>query len=176
MNNVFSTLAHPGTTDTATAPARVVAVEPGQVWLEPMQGGSCGGCASSASCGSKGIGTLASRLEARRFAIPGRFDLRVGEVVEVGFAHSHLVKAAAVAYAVPLLLALITAVLVQEYFAQDSLTLLGTLGGLLLGFVVSRLLAGRLEAQGALQATLLRRTVPDFQPIHFSPSGEQRDA
>lgn len=164
------------TDDEATALARVVAVESGQVWLEPMQGGSCGGCASAASCGSKGIGTLASRLEARRFAIPGQFGLRVGEVVEVGFEQRHLVRAAAVAYAVPLLIALLSAILVQEQFAKDSLTLLGTLGGLLLGFAVTKLLAGRLEANGALSARLLRRASPDFQTIHFSPSGEQRDA
>ena len=42
--------------------ARVIAVEPDQVWLEPEQSGSCGGCASS-GCGAKGLGTVASYRE-----------------------------------------------------------------------------------------------------------------
>lgn len=163
----------------ATASARVVAVDMTRVWLEPMQGGSCGGCASSRSCGSKGIGTLASRLEARRFAIAGQFDLHVGDVVEIALEPAHLVRAAAVAYVLPLLAALLTAVLVQERFGHDGLTLLGMCAGFLPGFGISRWLARLLEAGGALQARLVgvvERAVPVLQTIHFSPSGEQRDA
>lgn len=163
----------------AAATARVVAVDATQVWLEPMQTGSCGGCVSAASCGSKGIGILASRLEARRFAVPGAFALHVGDVVEIGFDHARLVQAAAVAYGLPLLLALAVAVLVQARFGQDGLTLLGMSGGLLAGFLVSRLFAARLEARGVLQARLVgivQQAAPTVQTIHFSLSGEQRDA
>ena len=45
--------------------AQVVEVEGNMVWLVPESGSSCGGCASASACGSKGIGTVANRLEAR---------------------------------------------------------------------------------------------------------------
>jgi len=159
--------------DESPALARVVAVEPGQVWLEPMQTGSCGGCASAAACGSKGIGTIANRLEARRFAVPGHFALQVGDEVEVAFGNRNLVRAAAVAYVVPLLSALGCAGVAQSLAGQDGLTLLGTVFGLLAGFVAMKFVARRLEAGGALQARIVRR---HLQPIHFSYPGAQCDA
>jgi sigma-E factor negative regulatory protein RseC len=66
--------------------AHVVAVEGDRVWLEPEpeQTSSCGGCGSASLCGAKGIGTLASRLEKRRFQISNREGLAVGDRVVVG--------------------------------------------------------------------------------------------
>lgn len=158
---------------TMTANARVVAVEPGRVWLEPLQTGSCGACASAALCGDKGIGTLASRLEQRRFAVAAPPGLRVGDTVEVAVAERTLVKAAAIAYAVPLVGGLGAALVVQAQTASDGLTLLATLLGMAAGFAVTRRLAARLEARGALRAHLAGPAAP--QPIHFH-TGEQRDA
>lgn len=153
--------------------ARVVAIEAGQVWLEPMQTGSCGGCASAAACGSKGIGTIANRLEARRFTIPGNFDLRVGDELEVAFGNRNLVRAAAVAYVLPLFSALLCAGLVQSLAGEDGLTMLGAIFGLLAGFAAMKIVARRLEAGGALQARIVRR---HEQTIHFSQPGAQCDA
>ncbi|RIX42579.1 MAG: Fis family transcriptional regulator [Rhodocyclales bacterium GT-UBC] len=159
--------------DESAALARVVAVEPGLVWLEPMQTGSCGGCASAAACGSKGIGTIANRLEARRFAVPGHFALRVGDSVEVAFGNRNLVRAATVAYVVPLLSAFGCAGVAQSLAGQDGLTLLGAVFGLLAGFVAMKFVARRLEAGGALQARIVRRHLPT---IDFSYPGAQCDA
>ena len=78
--------------------ARVVAVVGTVAWLEPEQTGSCGGCAGAASCG-KGIGTLASRLEARRFPLATTADLGVGDRIVVGVPEDALVKASLTAYA-----------------------------------------------------------------------------
>lgn len=152
--------------DEAAALARVVAVDADKVWLEPIQTGSCGGCASAAMCGSKGIGTLANRLEARRFPVSGRFGLRVGEQVEVVFGEKNLVKAAAIAYAIPLLFALLTAAIVQAQLGRDGATMLGAIFGLATGFAVMKAISARLEARGTLQARIVRRhehTVQFFQ-------------
>jgi sigma-E factor negative regulatory protein RseC len=159
--------------DETGALARVVAIDVDQVWLEPLQTGSCGGCASAALCGTKGIGTLANRLEARRFAVRGKFALSVGDSVEVAFGNRNLVKAAAVAYAIPLLSALVCAGLIQYQAGQDGLTVLGALLGMLCGFIAMKFVASRLEADGTLQARIVR---PHQQQIHFSPSGTQCDA
>ena len=158
----------------SSAPARVVAIESGQVWLEPLQTGSCGGCASAAACGTKGIGTLANRLEARRFAIPGNFSLHIGDHVEVAFGNRNLVRAAAVAYVIPLFAALLCAGFAQSVAGHDGLTMLGALFGLLAGFAASRFLVRRMEAAGALQARIVRRH--EQTTIHFLPPGAQCDA
>ncbi|MDE2117784.1 MAG: SoxR reducing system RseC family protein, partial [Betaproteobacteria bacterium] len=73
--------------------AQVVAVEGNMVWLVPESGSSCGGCASASACGSKGIGTTASRLEARRFQLVNDAGLRVGERVVVGIRENALLRA-----------------------------------------------------------------------------------
>lgn len=151
--------------DDKEALARVVAVDDNRVWLEPMQGGSCGGCASAAACGSKGIGTIANRLEARRFAVAGRFGLRVGEEVVVAYGEGNLVKAAAVAYGLPLLFAVVVAAIVQAQAGRDGLTLLGALAGLALGFVAMKAASSRLEAGGGLEARIVRRVGPATIPI-----------
>lgn len=126
-------------------------------WLEPEQTGSCGGCASAAACGAKGIGTLANRLEARRFALRNAAGLRVGERVVVAFGQQALVGAAALAYVLPLVAALLAAVVTQELAGKDSLTLLATVGGLVVGFGLMKLIAARLTVRGALTPRIVRR-------------------
>ncbi len=162
----------PGSNDSC-APARVVAIETGRIWLEPLQTGSCGGCAAAASCATKGIGSLANRLEARRFAIAGNFPLAIGDQVEVAFGNRHLIGAAAVAYVIPLFVALLGAAMAQALDGRDASSLLGALLGLLVGFAVSKLLAKRLETTGALQARIVRQ---HRHIIHFPSSGAQPHA
>ena len=154
--------------------ARVVALDAGQAWLEPLQTGSCGACASAAICGKKGIGSLASRLEARRFAVPGLAQLRVGDTVEIAFAGNRVLAGAAIAYAIPLASGLAAAILAQRQGAGDALTLLTMLVGLAIGFGLSRQAARRLEARGELQASIVRRLAP--APLHFDDSGIARNA
>lgn len=160
--------------DETNALARVVAVEADRAWLEPMQTGSCSSCASAAVCGSKGIGSMASRLEARRFMVSGAHGLVVGETVEIAFGAQNLVKAAAVAYVLPLLSALLSAAIVQDRLGRDGATLLAALFGMAAGFLFTKLIAGRMEAKGALNARIIRRH--HRHPIHFSPSGVHPDA
>lgn len=155
----------------ATAAARVVAIDGDKVWLEPLQTSSCGGCASAAVCGSKGMGTLASRLEARRFAIDEIRGLAVGDTVELALAGSKLIQAAALAYLLPLLAALICAGALQARFGSDAITLCGALGGMALGFVAMRLLARRLAARGGLNARIVRH-----HPIPPNHHGAHCDA
>lgn len=153
--------------------ARVVSLDASQAWLEPMQTGSCGSCASAALCGAKGIGSLTNRLEARRFAVKGVAGLQVGDTVEVAFGGQNLIRGAAIAYAIPLLSALVLASLVQAELGSDGWTMLGALGGMAGGFGLMQLMARRLEASGALNARIVRR---NQHPVHLSHSGASCDA
>ncbi|MCH2221271.1 MAG: SoxR reducing system RseC family protein [Dechloromonas sp.] len=141
--------------------ARVVRIEGDQVWLEPEQTTSCGHCASSASCGTReaaGMGTVTSRLQARRFRLdtPEGQGFREGDRLVVGVSERALLKAALTAYGLPLLVALVTASIVQGVYGEDATTLVGMLGGLGLGLLAARLNARRLSARGELAPRFVR--------------------
>lgn len=146
---------------------RVVAVDGDSAWLEPEQTTSCGHCSASGACASAheeapGLGTVASRMQARRFRIDARSGLlRVGDRVVVGIGPRALLKGALLAYGLPLVAALTGGGLAQERYASDGLTLLGMLGGLAAGLLLARLFALRLAAHGALSPYLLRHARPD---------------
>ncbi|HJV28146.1 MAG TPA: SoxR reducing system RseC family protein [Aromatoleum sp.] len=137
--------------------ARVVAIREGIAWLEPEQGGSCGGCASAAMCGSKGIGTLATRLEARRFPLADAADLAIGERVVVGVREDALVRASLTAYAIPLVMMFALGALAQAMDGRDAITVVACLAGLAIGLGLSRILARLLTARGEVTPQLLRR-------------------
>lgn len=140
--------------------ARVVATEGSSVWLEPEQGGSCGSCASSSACGTKGIGTAASKLEQRRFLISNEDKLEVGERVVVGIRENMLLKAAVTAYALPLAVMLLAGALAQWRIGDDIASLVAMIAGLAIGLGISRAVARRLQARGDLAPRYLRRARP----------------
>ena len=137
--------------------AQVVAVEGNMVWLVPESGTSCGGCSSATACGSKGIGTVASRLEARRFQIANDDGLRVGERVVVGVRENAVLRASLTAYAIPLAILLIAGALAQWAAGNDFVTMAAMLAGLVFGLWLARMIAGRLMARGELAPRFLRR-------------------
>ena len=137
--------------------AHVLAVEGNMVWLVPETGASCGGCASASACGSKGIGTTASRLEARRFQLVNDAGLRVGERVVVGIRENALLRASITAYVIPLTTLLIAGALAQWVAGSDIVTMAAMFAGLVLGLWLARLGAGRLMVRGDLAPRFIRR-------------------
>lgn len=140
--------------------AHVVAVEGNMVWLVPEAGSSCGGCASASACGSKGIGTTASRLEMRRFQLVNDAGLRVGERVVIGIRENALIKASITAYAIPLAALLTAGALAQWAAGNDLITMAAMCAGLALGLGLARLGAGRLLVRGELAPRFIRRASP----------------
>lgn len=137
--------------------AQVVAVEGNLAWLIPESGSSCGGCSSAAACGSKGIGTIASRLEARRFQMVNDAGLRIGERVVVGISENAVLRASVTAYVIPLATLLGAGALAQSVAGSDAITMAAMLAGLVLGLWLARVRAGRLLARGDLAPRFLRR-------------------
>ena len=140
--------------------AHVVAQEGNAVWLEPEQTGSCGGCTASGACGAKGIGTIANRLEARRFRIENPANLVVGERVVIGIRENALIKASLTAYAIPLATMLASGALAQWRFGSDLATMAAMVAGLALGLMFSRMGAGQLLSRGDLAPQFVRRARP----------------
>ncbi len=140
--------------------AHVVKIDGKTAWLEPEQGSSCGSCASASACGSKGIGTTASRLENRRFRIDNDANLAIGERVVFGIRENVLLKASITAYAIPLAILLLAGVLAQWKFGSDLITMAAMVVGLVIGLWISRVVAKRLHATGDLAPLFLRRAGP----------------
>lgn len=137
--------------------AQVVEVEGNMAWLVPESGSSCGGCSSAAACGSKGIGTVSSRLEARRFQLVNDFGLRIGERVVVGVRENALLRASITAYVIPLATLLISGALAQWVADNDFVTMAAMLAGLVFGLWLARVRAGQLMAKGELSPRFIRR-------------------
>lgn len=140
--------------------AHVVAVEGKLAWLVPEQGSSCGSCASASACGSKGVGTMASRLDNRRFRIDNDAHLVVGERVVFGIRDNVLLKASITAYAIPLATLVLTGSLAQWQFGSDLITMAATVVGLVIGLGISRVAAEHLHTRGDLAPLFLRRARP----------------
>ncbi len=137
--------------------AQVVAVEGNTVWLVPESGTSCGGCSSAAACGSKGIGTVASRLEQRRFQMVNEAGLKIGERVVVGVSENAVLRASLTAYAIPLATLLVSGGLAQWAAGHDFITMGAMLVGLVFGLWLSRVRAGQLMDRGELAPRFIRR-------------------
>lgn len=140
--------------------AQVVKIEGKTAWLVPEQGSSCGSCASAAACGSKGVGTTASRLDNRRFRIDNEANLAVGERVVFGIRDNVLLKASIAAYVIPLATLLLAGSLAQWKFGSDTVTMAAMIAGLVIGLGISRLEAKRLHSKGDLAPLFLRRARP----------------
>ncbi len=137
--------------------AHVVEVDDAVAWLVPEQTTSCGSCASASACGAKGIGTTASRLEARRFQLVNDIGLRVGERVVVGIRENALLKASITAYVIPLATLLLAGALAQWTAGSDVVTMVAMFAGLVFGLWLARIGAGRLLLRGDLAPRFLRR-------------------
>jgi sigma-E factor negative regulatory protein RseC len=137
--------------------ANVVAVDGSVAWLEPEQTGACGGCKASGACSAKGIGTVASRLNVRRFPLITHPGLKVGDRVVMGVRQDALIQASMTIYALPLATMFAAGFMAQWGFGSDGVTMAATAGGLALGFVIARLRARRLSAHGKMAPQFLRR-------------------
>ena len=147
----------PDTASMVEGRARVVKVLDSIAWLEPEQTASCGGCAASSTCGAKGMGTLASRIEARAFTLPNAMGLVVGDQVVIGIREGSLVKGALIAYALPVVTLLFAGAVAQSSFHSDGVTMLAMFIGLTVGLDLARRLAKRLFTQGRTSLHFLRR-------------------
>ncbi len=135
--------------------ARVVATDGDTVWLEPEQGEACEGCLSASSCGVKSGGS-SRRLMARRFSMVNSFQGQVGDRVVFGISERSLLRASALAYALPLLLMVGGAMAGQLLTGSDADAAIASVLGLVGGLLIARFRAGHLDAKGELSPHFLR--------------------
>ena len=140
--------------------AVVVSSEAGITEVEMIRRSGCHGCSAQSACGVSLLDRLLGRRP-QRLVLTNTLDVRPGEEVVVGVPEGALLKAAVVAYMVPLF-GLLAGGLVGEQLAaatlpSEALPLLTGLVGLALGLITTRLYSRRLAHDPRWRAVLLRR-------------------
>lgn len=118
--------------------AIVVRLEGGDAWVEVKGSANCGSCERVGGCG-------AGETRAQLQRVPNSAGARVGDSVVLRVPSGAILKAALWSYLLPLALALVGAASGLT-LGGDALSVLGTLGGLAIGWLVLRRANGRLLA------------------------------
>lgn len=121
-----------------TETARVVAVEPGWVWVETVRQSTCGSCAAASGCGHGLLNKLGdgrrSFLKLATDAFPAN-EFNVDDQVSIAIPERLLLDGTFVVYGIPLLGLLGGAAIAVglQPGASDALAIFGAGVGLLLG-------------------------------------------
>jgi sigma-E factor negative regulatory protein RseC len=151
------------------AQARVVAVEPGYVWVESERRSACGQCDSGGSCGVSTLGKLfGGRSVHLRVADP--LGVRAGDDVVIGLSERGLVAAALAAYLLPLAAMLAAALLGARLGYGQLAQAVLSVAGLVAGLWLARLRGRGTTGAGAVRPVLLRRQCDEECVIQFKPA------
>lgn len=135
---------------------RVVAVEPGAVWVETLRKSTCAGCSARHGCGQGLMDRLGVRAKRGLVRAQCQLDVQVGDSVMIGIGEQALLKGSVLVYLMPML-ALLGSALVATALGLSEPWVIAT--GLA-GFAVSWLLVRRRGARLADN--------PDAQPVVLS--------
>jgi len=162
--------------------ATVISCEGRFAEVETQRRSACGECSAGVGCGSAVIAKWFGDRRAR-LRVCNDIDARPGNQVVIGVREKTLVAASLLVYLLPLVLLLLGAIGASELAARsalpvDPIAALGGIGGLLLGLLAVRRLAGSITENH--QAKILRQDWqsvalnPIPQPTPLSPSRDQQ--
>lgn len=123
-----------------TESGRVVAVEPGAIWVETIRRSSCQSCSARKGCGHGLLESVGSGRPSHVRALPGECDpatIHVDDTVEISIPERVLLSGIAVVYLLPLL-TLVAGLMLGGRWG-DTGALAGAAAGLLVGFGLIRL-------------------------------------
>jgi sigma-E factor negative regulatory protein RseC len=135
---------------------RVVAVEPGVVWVETLRKSTCSACSANAACGQGLMERLGIGRERGYVRALSTLDLRVGDAVVIGVGEQLLVRSSLLVYLLPVLALLASAIAADALGLGEPLTILCGLGGLLISWLLVRWHASRVADDPLLQPVVLR--------------------
>lgn len=135
---------------------RIVAVEPGAVWVETLRKSTCSSCSVKAGCGQGLLDQLGA--SGRRGYVRALSDLQlsVGDAVVIGVREDLLVRGSLLVYLLPLLGLFVAAVLAEQMSLSEPWVILSALCGFLLACCAVRWRSGITAGDPALQPVVLR--------------------
>lgn len=137
---------------------RVVATEPGAVWVETVRRSTCSSCSANAGCGQglmQRLGVGAGRARVRALS---DLSLRVGDAVVLGI-HEDLLLRACPLLSFPLLGFFVAALLATRAGLVEPLIIVSGLAGLLAAWLLVRRHARRHADDPASQPVVLRALI-----------------
>ena len=141
----------------------VVAIEGNFAWLETQPVSACGHCNVGDSCGTSVLGKWFSRKanhKRNRVRVLNEIDLQVGESAVVGVSDNALIKAAFIAYMLPLLSMISFSILGSILGIDNAGVAICSVVGLLSGFWLISLI-NKLTGKAAYQVHLLRKLLSE---------------
>ncbi len=147
--------------------ATVVALEDNFAWVESERRSSCGSCAANKGCGTATLQKVMGKKRTQLKAI-NQAQAKIGDRVIIGLQEQALLKGSLYAYILPLVLLLVAAFIFEQLFANEAMTILAGLGGLLLGFAILKFLMGNLAEDERFQTVVLRRENESIKTVTFN--------
>jgi len=136
--------------------ARVVAVEPGAVWVETLRKSTCSSCSAKAGCGQGVLEQLGSSGRRGYIRALSTLQLGVGDAVIIGVREDLLVRGSLLVYLLPLLGLFAAAVLADQAGLSEPWLILAALLGFLFACCAVRWRSRITAGDPALQPVVLR--------------------
>ena len=135
---------------------RVVALEPGAVWVETLRKSTCSSCSANAACGQGLMDRLGVGRQRGYVRALSQTPLAVGDTVIIGVREDLLVRSSVLVYLLPLLGLFAAALLADGLGLSEPLVILAGLSGLLASWLLVRWRAARVAENPLLQPVVLR--------------------
>jgi sigma-E factor negative regulatory protein RseC len=135
---------------------RVVAVEPGAVWVETLRKSTCSSCSVKAGCGQGLLDQLGASGRRGYVRALSNLQLNVGDTVIIGVREDLLVRGSLLVYLLPLLGLFAAAVLAEQMGLSEPWVILSALFGFLFACCAVRWRSRLTAGDPALQPAVLR--------------------
>jgi sigma-E factor negative regulatory protein RseC len=140
--------------------AIVMSIRGDEAEISPL-GGGCGQCDSVNGCGSNKVSQMFCSSQPRKFLVRNQLGAHVGDEVSVSLPEGVLLRSSWRMYLLPLLLmlggGLIGASLAGETASRDGYALIGSMIGLVSGFVWGKISSAADRPQAVVQSIVSPR-------------------
>lgn len=137
--------------------AKVSSILNGEIYIEASRHSACGQCASKDNCGQSSIAQWASsKMVDILVANPQQLSISKGSQVIVGIDEKSFLKASVLLYILPLVFMFTAGALSTFYGLDEWLVILLSLIGLIVGFVMIKGFAKKMEQSMNYQPMILK--------------------
>lgn len=137
-------------------PGRVVAVEPGAVWVETQRVSTCSGCSARNGCGQGLMDRLGVRERRGLIRALSDLNLAVGDPVIVGIRENVLLRGAILVYLFPLIVLFASALVAFKLSAVEPYVMLSGIAGFVVAWLIVRKRSQQTAGDPGLQPIVLR--------------------
>lgn len=142
-------------------PGRVIALEPGAVWVETQRKSTCSACSAKNGCGQGLMDRLGVPERRELTRALSDLQLRVGDSVVVGVREDVLLRGAMLVYLFPLIMLFASALIAAELSVAEPYVIMAGLGGFLGSWLIVRKRSQQTTGDLRLQPVVLRALLAD---------------